>query len=78
MGEIVLRKATQFMRDNTSGDLVKSGNVTPSGGLVYRMQSGLVYRLSVKEAAILARYVYKPRYVSAGRSALSQDQGDSL
>lgn len=58
-----LTSATAFMRDNTSGDRVRSGNVTPSGGLVYRMESGNTYRLSPAEAATLARFGFRPRYV---------------
>lgn len=58
-----LTSATSFMRDNTSGDLVRSGNVTPSGGLAYRMESGNTFHLSKDETAVLQRFGYRPRYV---------------
>lgn len=56
-------KATDFMRDNVSGNLVKRGDTTKSGGLVYYMETGPAYRLSAKEAEVLGRYNFRPRFV---------------
>ncbi len=75
-GGVRLTKATDFMRDNTNGDNVTFGNVTPSGGLRYRMESGNVYQLSASEVAVLQRFSFTPRYAPAGRSALSQSKSE--
>lgn len=75
-GEEKLTKATGFMRDNVSGDRVRSGNVTDAGGLIYRMESGNIYRLSPAEVAVLQRFNFTPRYLPAGRQALAkQNEG---
>ncbi len=56
-------KAVEFMRDNTSGGLVLNAHTTNDGGITYRMDSGIVYRLTPDDVKTLSRYSYKPRFV---------------
>ncbi len=60
----VLTSAIMFMRDNTSGVFVVSGNIhgATGEGLKYKMDNGTTYVLSKAEVERLQRYNYTPRY----------------
>ena len=53
--------AAQFIRCNLMSSVVH-GNVTASGGLYYRLEDGNVFRLPAKEARVIERLGYTPRF----------------
>lgn len=59
---VTLTKATQFMRDNTSGDLVVKAVLRKDGAIRYKMQEGHSYLLDRAQLDILDRYEFKPRF----------------